>query len=279
MAGKFDRTCIMVKQLALAALLGSMLFVEAQMATAPCRRKAFSNSISPTSVSQLTHWWKADSLSLTDGTKVGNTGTEWVDLIGGLIATNSTANQRPTFKTGVANGLPGVLFTNLTSFATQNSLLLNSAFTHTNVWTVVAVIKASTTSGEFQGGSIVGGPSDGFADQDTSMLLTTLASAGTHNSVLTGLASDKGTVLSVCALENSGNPFMFRNNVDQGSLSSHVVPSYLNIGYLGAAGNINGSGTANVRFSGYIFEILIYDKALSADERAILQTYFSRWGL
>ena len=111
------------------------------------------------------------------------------------------------------------------------------------------------------------------------MLPTTRAAAGTHNSVLTGLASDKGTVIAVCAMENSGNPYMFRNNVSQGSLSAHVIPSYMDVAYLGTAGNINGSGTANVRFSGYTFEILLYNRNLSETELRWMQVYFRRWGL
>src|SRR5206468_584290 len=46
------------------------------------------------SLPNMVVWWKADSFSLSDGTAVGNTGTEWVDSSGnGFTATQATSNK------------------------------------------------------------------------------------------------------------------------------------------------------------------------------------------
>lgn len=64
-------------------------------------------STSPDAVSGIFYWFKADALSLSDGDSV----TTWTDSSGGgRNATQSTAANKPVFKTGVLNGKPVVRF-------------------------------------------------------------------------------------------------------------------------------------------------------------------------
>src|SRR5436190_706186 len=71
----------------------------------------------PATVATIGSWWKADSLSLADGTPVGNTGTEWTDSSGnGHTLTQATSTKRPLFKTGIFNGFPAIRFDGIDDF-------------------------------------------------------------------------------------------------------------------------------------------------------------------
>src|SRR5437867_11547265 len=72
--------------------------------------KPLASSSGP-SLNNIVVWWKADSLSLSDGTAIGDTGTEWVDQSGnGFTASQSTANRRPLFKINIFGSMPAVEF-------------------------------------------------------------------------------------------------------------------------------------------------------------------------
>jgi|KBSSwiStaDraftv2_1062776.scaffolds.fasta_scaffold56145_5 hypothetical protein len=241
--------------------------------------------LSPSSVSSgvlptvgLTHQYKADSyVGVADNTALGGTGLEWVDSVGGVSyqAAQAVAALRPVFKTSVTNGLPGVLFTNLTTFATQNYLDIATGIAHVNTYSVFAVIKASTTAGQFQGGCVIGAFSvgGGVADEDTLMIIRNSVSAQS----VSGLASDKGTVLAVGFIQDNFNVAFFRNNVTQST--NTLTLGTLNLNEIGAAGDMGFGPTSSVRYSGHIFEILVYDRAVSSDTRAAIQKYFGRWGI
>ncbi len=66
----------------------------------------------PLSILTVGAWWKADSFSgLADADPIGGTGKEWVDSSGsGHTLTQTNATFRPTYRTGVMNGLPIIRF-------------------------------------------------------------------------------------------------------------------------------------------------------------------------
>lgn len=239
-------------------------------------------TVTPSNIANLDHWYKADSFSLSDGTKVGGSGKEWVDSIGGSTYYGRSIGSAfdPTYKTGVANGLPGVLFTNLTSLSTQNLLDCSNGsaankVTYAGDYTIVCVIKPTTITGGFNGGSIMGDAyaRGGIVDQSGT---TMKADNGTAAISVTGLSpNDMDTVLSVTYECSSGTTTFYRNNssVGSGSLTG------MRTSHMGASANIDGNTSISVRFNGYIFEVLYYGRALTSTERGQLQTYFSRWGL
>ena len=89
---------------------------------------------SPTDISGLAFWVKADSIVSGDGGAIAT----WEDSSGnGRQASQGTAGNRPTYETGELNGLPVVRFT-------ATDCMDVASFTHPSEWTVLAVARTST---------------------------------------------------------------------------------------------------------------------------------------
>lgn len=97
----------------------------------------------PTDFSDLLGWWKADSLSLADGTAVGDTGTEWNDSSGtGNNLTQATSANRPVFKTSIFGSMPSIRFDGTNDWlGMTGSIVLNSS----TEYTVLTVSKCNAT--------------------------------------------------------------------------------------------------------------------------------------
>lgn len=79
----------------------------------------------PNSVSGLTLWLKADSLSLNNGDLVGT----WTDSSGnGHDATQVNTTRKPTYKTNILNGKPGLVFDGIQTFMDVSSLSSQTFF-------------------------------------------------------------------------------------------------------------------------------------------------------
>ena len=64
-------------------------------------------SFLPTDISGLQYWYKADSLSLSDGAGI----SQWNDSgPRNAHATQGSGTLQPLYKTNIKNGLPAVLF-------------------------------------------------------------------------------------------------------------------------------------------------------------------------
>lgn len=92
-------------------------------------------SVLPSDFATLQTWWKADSLSLADGTAVGDTGTEWLDeTANNKDLTQGTAADRPVFKTAIVGAKPVIRFADSSDFLSFTSTTLSSD------WTVMCVV-------------------------------------------------------------------------------------------------------------------------------------------
>lgn len=113
------------------------------------RSNSAAGAVTPTSYANLMAWWKADSLSLSDATPVGNIGTEWIssDASVNQLA-NPTAGQRPLYKTSIINGQPVVRFDGSDDFLFMSAALalLTSDYTF-----IVIGTAPSGTDGQFIG--------------------------------------------------------------------------------------------------------------------------------
>src|SRR4051812_20669584 len=82
----------------------------------------------PTNISGCGPWYKADALSLLDGSGVAT----WIDSsASGFNITQTTSTKQPAFKTNVINGLPVVRFdsSKSTGLSGVSKALNSSAFT------------------------------------------------------------------------------------------------------------------------------------------------------
>jgi len=78
---------------------------------------------SPMGFGTVLNWWRASDLNLADGASVGDVGATWTDRVGGSVATQTIAANRPTFVASAINGKPVVQF--ISNFNTSVIQFLN----------------------------------------------------------------------------------------------------------------------------------------------------------
>lgn len=194
-------------------------------------------------------WFSADSLGLADADPVGS----WVDNMGGDPLVQTTADNKPVFKTNIINGLPVV------RFATND--WLDVTFTLERPETVFFVYrKTAGAGGAILDGHTQHGPSFYFSGP------TTLRVYGTGST--TGTIVDDG----LAHLVSSILPTTTANTVTYFDGASCVT---------GDCGDSDLQGFSLGRFSGYndfyyngdIAEVLAYNTTLSDADRLLTETY------
>jgi hypothetical protein len=217
-------------------------------------------AFSPTSVTGLAAWFKADAgtSTTTDGVAV----SQWNDQSSGAHnLTQATGANQPLYKAAIQNGLPGVLFDGSndsldsagvavsqpnTTFVAMKAVAVgtNGPNIVNGITTrqVIEVIFGTTNFGFYAGTSDISG---GAAD----------TSAHSFSAVFNGVSSQlwkDGTSIA------TGNP-------GANNLSGLRLGSFNN--------------TATGGYNGYLFEVLLYSGALSTTDRQSVEGYLrSRWG-
>lgn len=209
----------------------------------------------PDQTSGLKGWWKADSLSLTDGASV----TSWTDSSGGgLTVSQGTSGNQPIYKTNILNGLPIVRFD-----GTNDYLSSGSDISQSQPFTIFGVGKPGTSgTGAFQ--DIIGGSGNvSFGFKENSGNYNFLMWAG---AALTDSVNYSGTFTLISGIFNGGSSLGYVNGVQKVSGD----PGASSIGTLGVGGDGLGSGGF---FNGDIAEAIIYNRALTSTERLTVESY------
>lgn len=214
---------------------------------------------SPSDLASLQRWITADNLggglvnndpisTATDATGNGNNLTQ-------------TGSARPTFKTSIANGLPGMLFAKASSQSLTGTPLSLSAVT----WWIVFQPVTMTTDTEILGA----GPGNAYyrysGDGDGYM-------GYYRNARITGYVPappTAGTIVMI-GVSTASTYEIWINGVSAGAQSADfaVAPAF----YLGA-----DSGNTKF-FDGYIFETGVCDADIGGTDRASLQSYLAtKW--
>jgi len=234
----------------------------------------------PTDISNLAGWWDASddaSFTYSSGTLV----SQWNDRSGNVrhFTQGATGNQ-PTRSVSVG-ALKAVQFDGIDNWMTAGDTLDLG----TNSLSVFAVCRVNTPSGS---NTLIGKykvtPNDGsWLLYFNSSTLSTIFDPGTLNTTtgaytttdarVVGTVVDRvaGTVTQRTAKANNGT-----NTFTPDSASSRDIAQSL---YLGALRNAADSGfQATFWFSGYVCEIVVYLKALSAGEIAQVEDYLdAKW--
>lgn len=86
----------------------------------------------------------ADSLALSDGTAVGS----WLDSVNGIdVASSASGGQRPTFKTNLFGGKPGVRFDGSNNWLTFGRPAALTAAIDSQTYTLVVVCRVNGSTG------------------------------------------------------------------------------------------------------------------------------------
>lgn len=212
----------------------------------------------------LLQWFDAGSIvGLTDGQAL----TTWTDKQSGWNATQSTAANKPLYKTNILNGLPGVLFDGSNDW-------MGSTF---GTWgsTLGTVYIVATITDTFY--TIYGWRTDEYWYYDaTHSYLGTFRNVRLNNVAI----SWPGTGAHVITIQSSTTSYTVwrdRSSIYSGT-ASWGIGAGVTLGVAGAGGG--DGGTTNSWFSGHIHEILAYNTDHSAAQRAAIWDYFTnRWGL
>jgi hypothetical protein len=231
---------------------------EADSAPAATVDQAFS----PTDITGLYAWYDADQLGLADNDPVSS----WTDESGG--GRHMTGAATPLYKTGVQNGLPGVLFD-----GTDDTLTATVAADASRTIFIVAKKLSSTTGGSVW--SMSNTSARVFTGSGSGWLYNAKDAAvgGGQANIGTAAVADAvaGSVISL-VLASATSLTVYGNGVDTvGAFDPHSIITT-------ATGfRLSGIGASQF-FSGYVFEVIAYDTALSDTDREAVETYLlDKW--
>src|SRR6478736_1989782 len=223
-----------------------------------------SSSFSPTDISGLLLWLKADQIT---GLANGDPVATWVNQSGSASNATSPGGSQPIYTTNVQNGLPGVHFDG-------TSQLISGTVTISGTTCSVFVV-ATLESGSNSYGRILSIGTNGTNDYDNTASAEALSRDGTNQGLSSYRASAPKSVKSISAYSTAftaASIFNGTNNIvtvdgtagtTVSTTGSFSVSKY-------TLGNVVG-GTAS-RYKGYIFEICVYSTALNSTDLANLKS-------
>lgn len=206
-------------------------------------------------------WWKADALSLSDGDAVAT----WTATTGTNF-TQSTAGQKPTYKTSIINGYPVLRFDG-------GDRMVATGFSGGDRPTLFFVIKPSSTSpvGFFDSApysahvarNYTAGVWEWWANSPN----TSLGLANTNAVLLTFKMNESGGTRTVTYYKNGTE--ISANTAANANPVTWSNPE---------VGSINNGDTAF--YTGDIAEILIYNSVLNDADRETTEAYLmDKYGL
>lgn len=213
-------------------------------------------AFSPTDISGLKLWLKADALGLSDNDPISS----FTDFSGTANHATATLTERPTFKTSIINGLP------VARFDGSNDNLVFTSVAGANSTFVVGKINVAPASLSAYAVFII------YSTADSGRLCARISTTnwGTFLSSAADLSAGEllvsGTpVLLEMTSSSGGGTKLYRN----GSLLASNASSSSN----GTTAAI-GAEIGDTRFlNGDIAEIVVYDTVLSAPNRVLVENF------
>jgi hypothetical protein len=217
-------------------------------------------AFSPTDISGLKLWLKADTLVLNDNDPVGT----WADQSGNANnVTQATAANKPLYKTAIINGKPVVRFDGINDSlanATPSLTIASSVF-------VVGALGVAAGSQTAYAPFAITGAGTG------SRLCCRLTGTNWGTYVGSDLSSGEDLVngaFNILVITTSSTPvtFLYRNGTQKATTGSQSV---------GSGNNTEiGSEVANSRWiNGDITEVVMYDTILSGTNRDSVTNYLN----
>lgn len=229
-------------------------------------------AFSPSDISGLKLWLKADSYVGSDGDKVGT----WTDSSSAANNATASGTDRPTYKTGIVNSKPVMRFTSANSehMATGSNIGVSGNLNctifvvtkptstsvamcpvglgNTGTDTRLSLVGAGVNSGQY---SVSFGGGDWWNDT------TTVDNTAFHTICLKKSAGAENTTTTIYKDGTAGS-----NNGGSDTATPNVTAAPASIGQLGA-------DIVNSKYDGDIAEVIIYDTALSDSNRNNVESY------
>jgi hypothetical protein len=223
--------------------------------------RLLSNPFDPRRISGLTHWFRSDRVGLS-GDKVAS----WVDLSGsGNTATQGTGTAQPTWVDAAMNGRPVVRFDGSNTFL--SAPIGPAAAPRTYIFAFSSTRGTANRIFDHTTHPIFAFYFDGSRE-------LYLGSANNYRYFTTSPKPSDGAP-HVCALTITG---IGQNDIANASLYIDGAAITPNTPITTSPPNATVStiliGGSSNRFLGDIAEFVIYDRALSNEERAQIESYF-----
>lgn len=238
--------------------------------------RSFDSYSVPSDFPNLEAWWKVDSLSLSDASSVGGTSltdaSNWFDQSGNghtaLQEVNGvgTPQTRPIYRVNQVGSLPGLDIT------TGGRLAVNPVVSLPGDFTVFVVYKQTAAND----GSLVGNGSTNFQFRVNNSATRKNSFFDAAHSALSDVFSTSQTALTLGVWKREGLTARFREN----RVTRTLTPTN-NVGAAVTINQICRNGGFGVPFNGFVFEIIIYSKALSPEDIGRLYDNYlkTKWGL
>lgn len=247
-----------------------------------------SGGFSPTDISGIKLWVKADQLSLSDGDPVST----WADQSGLGNDITSSGSNRPTFKTGILNSLPVVRFDGSDDFMEKSSFSGVDGVAGMTIFLVVKMASFSNdqtfvskwdynTQGSFAWQSAYDNANPN--EQSGIFIADAVNDAGNNKAETTDNTSLSSfgilTMVYDGSLTNANRVKMYYNGTARTMSTSGTIPTALTTAT--SSLKIGKFGGALTRyFNGDFAEIIIYNSALNSTDRASVRTYLqTKYGL
>lgn len=221
--------------------------------------------------SNLIAQFSADSLTpQTDGTKIS---AGWVDSVNGIVAAQTTDANRPTYLNSGIGGKPAVVFAGTQWMPIATPGVINTAINSGKYTIVMAISNTASSSygtvfgtgagGNFQG-YMANGTRVGRYDATATRKMAPLAASG-----FTVFGATSTTPYSIGA--GTG---LERIYIQGGCVASNTAPGPTTSSTY-AIGSLNAAGNSSFNFKGRVYEVLVWDRALSPTEMYQVQGYLS----
>lgn len=224
-------------------------------------------------IADLVGWWETTSERSFSTTEAidASTITNWYDVnpqaLSALNATQSTSGSRPSYKTNMENGLPMVYFS-----GTKYMTLPDGTVPYNDTsYTVFIVGKFSSTCSSGTCNIISSGAASS-SNLNSFQYTSTAVKNNWNSSSLSATASIATLHIYSFTYKNSVGRKIY---VDGTQTASDSTTSRTSTN----ATNLFGSSSSSTNITGYLGEVIIYQRALNSEERKSVEKYLSRkWG-
>lgn len=217
----------------------------------------------PSSISGLHAWWKADAITgLSDG---GNIAT-WPDSGPNGYTLDQPFSRYAIYKTGIVNGLPVGRF----SSSNARNATASSSLTST---TLFAVVRPTTTTGQqtIRGADASGGLQFRLSSGKVNLTKQGVAVIGTG---ATTLSTSTFSVVAATYVDTT-SWVVYLNGASDGSGSHAQTLTAAKTTTVGANSLFGGED-----FGGDIAEVIVYDSVLGSTDRSAVTAYLgTKYGI
>lgn len=238
------------------------------------------NSFLPNQVPGLVAWFDATAISgLNDSDPV----TTWTNLAGSTNATGSGLT-RPSYKVNIQNGRPGVLFTGSSTTNLRADAIAPQFSGNDTPCTIVIVMKPTDVTAAAQGWVCMCQEAVTPPLNNLDMATGAFRSVRRDDANTTFAVFNQTTVVAntpyITSYQFDGtNMQLFVNGVQSGSTTDVSAAGQITLDVM-AIGVRRSGGANSLPYTGYMFEILIYNRAITTAERDKIELYASaKWGI